>query len=76
VSKPVDPEDTGSRTTDDYRAAKIVIDQFGDRAEREALRHAGVLLNAGDHNGVSRWMQVLAAIQELRWATLDSDRQQ
>lgn len=51
---------------DDYRAAQIVLDQFGDEAEKRALSHVEHLSNAGDHEGVTRWMNVLAAIQELR----------
>jgi hypothetical protein len=52
---------------DDYRAAKIVMDQFGEEAEQRALSHVDHLSDAGDHEGVARWMKVLAAIQELRW---------
>jgi hypothetical protein len=51
---------------DDYRAAKIVMDQFGEGAEQQALSHVDRLFEAGDHEGVARWMNVLAAIQELR----------
>ena len=51
---------------DNYRAAKIVLDQFGEDAERQALGHIDRLFEAGDHDGVARWMSVLTAIQQLR----------
>jgi hypothetical protein len=54
---------------DDYRAAQIFLDQFGEEAEQRALSHVDHLSNAGDHEGVARWMNVLAAIQELRRTT-------
>lgn len=55
-----------SPALDDYRAAKIIVEQFGDDAEQQALRHIDRLFEAGDHDGVARWMNVLAAMQELR----------
>lgn len=58
-----------SPSLDDYRAARIIIEQFGDRAEQEVDRHATALLEAGDQAGVARWMNVLTALQELRQTT-------
>jgi hypothetical protein len=55
---------------DDYRAAQVVLEQFGEGAEQRALSHMDHLSSAGDHEGVARWMNVLAAIQELRRTVL------
>jgi len=60
---------TFAPSLDEYRAAKIIIDQFGEKAEQRALRHVNHLFDAGDHEGVARWMNVLAAVQELRRTT-------
>jgi hypothetical protein len=55
-----------SPTLDDYRAAQIIVEQFGNDAEQQALRHIDRLFETGDHDGVTRWMNVLTAVQELR----------
>jgi len=44
--------------------------RFGDEAEAKALEHVDRLYLAGDHEGISRWMNVLLAIQELRRTTI------
>jgi hypothetical protein len=51
---------------DDFRAAQIVIDAHGPEAEQEILHHVARLAEAEDHAGVTRWMNVLAAHDELR----------
>jgi hypothetical protein len=42
------------------------MDQFGEEAELRALSHVDHLFDAEHHKGVARWMNVLAAIQELQ----------
>jgi hypothetical protein len=66
--KPLTPPTTVgfALSLDDYRAAQIVLDQFGEEAEQRALSHVDHLFEAADHEGVARWMNVLAAVQELR----------
>jgi hypothetical protein len=60
------PRDASLLTKDDYRAAKIVVDYYGERAERQALAHINHLAGTRDHPGVTRWEGILAAIQELQ----------
>jgi hypothetical protein len=51
---------------DDFRAAQIVIDAYGPEAEQEILHYVTRLAETEDHAGVTRWMNVLAAHDELR----------
>jgi len=42
------------------------MNRFGEDAEAKALEHVDRFYFAGDHEGISRWMNVLLAIRELR----------
>ncbi|MBO1081859.1 hypothetical protein [Roseomonas haemaphysalidis] len=55
-----------SASLDDYRSAQATMNRFGDDAEAKALEHVDRFYFAGDHEGISRWMNVLLAIRELR----------
>ena len=51
---------------DHYRAARIVADQHGERAEDEILSHLVRMQDQEDTVGVQLWLNVLAALCELR----------
>ena len=51
---------------DIYRAAKELIEQFGDVAAIEAAMRVDILLEIGDMEGVAVWKRVLKAINELQ----------
>lgn len=61
-----DLDPLSSASLDDYRSAQAAMKRFGNDAEAKALEHVDRLYLAGDHEGISRWMNVLLAIQELR----------
>jgi hypothetical protein len=45
-----------------YRAAKLLVDQHGDEAERQAAERADALLEEGDLDGVVVWRAIRRAI--------------
>lgn len=51
---------------DIFRSAQAMIDQFGQDAPMQAARRAGVLLEAGDMDGLAVWKRILRAIDELQ----------
>ena len=51
---------------DIHRAAKLVIDKYGEDALQRAAGRAGELLKAGDIIGAETWKQILTAIGELK----------
>ncbi len=57
---------------DIWRAAKFLVDQHGDDASIRAAQRADALLAAGDIEGRTAWLRILAAVKELM-ATRPSD---
>ena len=51
---------------DSYRAAKTLIDRYGEGARAYASRRMQELLDAGDEAGGSAWVDVVFAIDEMR----------
>jgi len=51
---------------DAYRCAKVLLDQYGDKADLQAAVRADELDAAGDEAGRRAWMRILAAIDELQ----------
>jgi hypothetical protein len=51
---------------DIFRAAKLVMDQYGEEAVSFAAGHADDLLEKGDIAGALVWPRILAAIEELQ----------
>lgn len=49
-----------------FRAAQIVLELHGDRAEEEILSHVVRMEECEDAAGVQLWLCVLAALHELR----------
>ena len=50
------------------RAAKVIINQYGEDAPTHAAMRADTLLEAGDLDGHEVWKQVLRVIEELQKA--------
>ena len=50
---------------DIYRSAKLLIDQHGQDAVRDAARHADELLDAGDIDGQAVWLRIRKAVSVL-----------
>jgi len=50
---------------DIWRAAKILIDRYGDDAAVRAAMRADEMLEAGDLDGQRVWKRIAAAIEEL-----------
>jgi len=59
-------QDGGALTLDHYRAAKVVMDEFGAEAEQTILRHICRLIDQDDNEGAQMWRCVLAAYDELQ----------
>ncbi len=51
---------------DIYRSAKLLIDQHGEDAARDAAMRADALLEAGDMEGRRVWLRIREAIKELQ----------
>ncbi len=51
---------------DNYRSAKLLIDQQGEDAATHAAMEAEKLMAKGDMEGVATWKRVIAAIEELQ----------
>ena len=52
--------------TDIYRAAHEYIKQYGDDADIQASMMADKMLERGSMEGRALWLQIMAAIDELR----------
>jgi hypothetical protein len=50
---------------DIFRAAKLLIDQYGQAADSRAIERVPQLLNHGDTEGALIWRRIVAAIEEL-----------
>ena len=50
---------------DHYRAARIVMEQYGIHGESEIFRHLSVMVEKDDQEGAHLWLCVLAAYDEL-----------
>ncbi len=51
---------------DAYRCAKLLLDQHWSGAELHAGMRADAMEAAGDESGRRAWLQILAAMDELR----------
>ena len=49
-----------------WRAAKLLIDRYGNTAPVEAMRRADALAAQGDTAGKIVWLRILEAIEELQ----------
>lgn len=51
----------------DYRkAAVLMLRKFGPRAQAEIMARADALLAQGDQQGYQLWLEVYAAVDEMR----------
>lgn len=50
---------------DIFRAANLLVKQYGDEAPNHAAARADDLLDSGDLEGQTTWERMLAAIEEL-----------
>ena len=53
---------------DVWRAARLMVQQHGDEAIRQAEQRAAELEEAGDADGHTVWLRIAAAVEELRRA--------
>ncbi len=53
---------------DIYRAANVIIKQYGEDAPIHAAMRADATLEAGDRDGYAVWKLILRAVEELRAA--------
>ncbi len=53
---------------DIYRAANVVIKQYGEKARLHVTMRADALLKAGDLDGLATWKRILRAVEELQRA--------
>lgn len=51
---------------DEFRAAKILIDQYGDHAESEANRRMQTFMDADDVQGAAVWLGIASAVAALQ----------
>ena len=59
---------------DTYRAAKLLVDRYGDGATVEAIKRADALAAQGDAAGKVVWLRILEAVHEpYRAGTLNHD---
>jgi hypothetical protein len=58
-----------------WRAASVIIHQYGDDALSRAAQRADELLARGDADGYSIWMRILEAVVELTRTELKDDEQ-
>ncbi len=50
---------------DVYRAANLLVKQYGTEAPFEAAMRADIMLERGDLDGQRVWLRILAAVNEL-----------
>ena len=55
------PEDTEL-----WRAAKLLVDRYGDRAEAEAMKRADRMQEIGDEEGRIVWRRIRHHVRELQ----------
>ncbi|HJU19328.1 MAG TPA: hypothetical protein VJ770_22975 [Stellaceae bacterium] len=60
------PKSRGISDLDIWRAANLLIRQYGAEAEIEAARHADLMLDRGDRDGRLVWMRIGRAIAALQ----------
>jgi hypothetical protein len=60
------PRSQAVAAIDRYRAAQIVWDRHGERAEAEIVSHLAALQDRGDTAGVQLWLGVLTALKDLQ----------
>jgi hypothetical protein len=60
------PKSPGISELDIWRAANLLIRQYGANAEIEAARRADLMLDRGDRDGQLVWMRIRRAIAGLR----------
>ena len=53
---------------DIYRAANVIIKQYGPDAPIHAAMRADAMLEAGDQDGYAVWRRILRAVEELQRA--------
>ncbi len=51
---------------DIYRAARVIIKQYGQDAPIHAAMRADAMLEAGDQDGYAVWRRILRAVEELQ----------
>lgn len=51
---------------DVWRAAKLLIDQYGEDATAEAMKRTDARAAKGDTTGKVLWLRILEAIEELQ----------
>ena len=49
-----------------WRAAKLLVDRYGDGATIEAMKRADALAAQGDAAGKIVWLRILEAVEELQ----------
>ncbi len=54
-----------SEDLDTYRAANLLLQQYGDSADIHAAERADDLLKAGDMEGATAWVRMLTAIKTI-----------
>ncbi len=54
---------------DIYRAANVIIKQYGPDAPIHAAMRADAMLEVGDLDGAAVWKRILRAVEELQRAT-------
>jgi hypothetical protein len=58
---------------DIWRAAKLLLDQHGERAALWAAQRADELLEQGDLDGTAVWRRIAATMQELQRGMRDGE---
>ncbi len=51
---------------DIYRAAKVIINQYGKDAQIHSTKRASAMLDKGDLDAYAVWKRILRAVEELR----------
>ncbi len=49
-----------------WRAAKLLVDRYGDEAAEETAKRADTLGSKGDLEGMAVWLRILEAVKELQ----------
>lgn len=49
-----------------WRAARLLVDRYGDRAGAEAIRRADNMQEIGDGHGEAVWLRVCHYVRELQ----------
>jgi hypothetical protein len=59
---------------DSFRAAKLLIEQYGQDAASRAIERVAELLKHGDTEGALIWRRIVAAVEELRRGRREGER--